>query len=269
MLTGLLATTPTWLMAVILCVAAMGVTTVAQAVMHAVWHVNSRHQLNEVAGFLIAVVGVVYAVLLASIAVLALERHERADAAVDTEAGQLSDLFNAASGLSTATADRLHALLIDYGKNVLDVEWPEMVRGSPPESGWQDRGWAQADALNNMLTSYVPTNDTQKIVLQSAFKQLDDLSDARRTRIFSTGSGIAPLVWWVVIAGATVTVSLALVFGLPSWRGHLLLANMLALSIALVFVLIIAMDRPFVGDSGVSPKSFQRVMASIAGPRQP
>jgi hypothetical protein len=183
---------------------------------------------------------------------------------VDTEAGQLSDLYVAADGLETATAERLRALLSDYGETVVHVEWPNMTRGLPPESGWQDKGWAETGALNDVLTRYQPTTETQKIVLQLALKQLDDLSDARRTRIFTTGSGIAPLVWWVLISGAAITVGLALVFGLPSWRGHLLLANMLALSIALVFVLIIAMDRPFVGGSGVSPESFRRVIASVA-----
>jgi hypothetical protein len=269
MLTGLLVAVPTWLMAVIVCTVAVVLTTVAQAAMHALWHMDSRHRLNEVAGFLIAVVGVVYAVLLASIAVLALERHQRADLAVDTEAGQLSDMFDTADGLETATTERLHALLSDYGDTVVSVEWPNMTKGLPPESGWQDQGWTQTDALNDLLTRYQPTTETQKIVLQLALRQLDELSDARRTRIFTTGSGIAPLVWWVLIAGATITVGLALVFGLPSWRGHLLLANMLALSIALVFVLIIAMDRPFVGGSGVSPESFQRVIAGIAGVDEP
>jgi hypothetical protein len=269
MLTGLLTALPTWLMVVIVCAVAVALTTGAQVAIHGLWHVDSRHRLNDVAGFLIAVVGVVYAVLLASIAVLALERHQRAELAADTEAGQFSDLFTTADGLAPATAERVHSLLAAYGDMVVFVEWPQMARGLPPESGWQDKGWEQAGALNDVLTRYEPTTEAEKIVLQMTLRQLDDLSDARRTRIFTTGSGITPLVWWVVIAGAAITVGLALVFGLPSWRSHFLLANMLALSIALVFVLIIAMDRPFVGGSGVSPESFQRVLASIAGVDEP
>ena len=89
-----------------------------------------------------------------------------------------------------------------------------------------------------------------------AVNPVDDLSDARRERLFHTGSGLGPpSVWWVVIAGAAVTVGLALFFDLPTWRGHLLLADMLSLSIALVFVLIIAMDRPFVGELRFTAKS--------------
>ena len=155
--------------------------------------------------------------------------------------------------------------MTDYATTVLDEEWPKMADSAPINGGWQDKGWNLTDSIDNLLTSFEPTTESQKSVVAAALKQFDDIADARRERLFTTGSGITPLVWSILISGAVVTVSLALFFGLPSWRGHLLLANMLALSIALVFVLIIAMNRPFVGESGVQPESFQRAMARMAG----
>ena len=221
------------------------------------------------AGFLIAVVGVIYAVLLASIAILVLERHQRAEMAVETEAGQLSDLFVTVNGLPTAVGKKLHGLMRDYATTVLDEEWPKMADSAPLNGGWQDKGWDLTDSIHNLLTSFEPTTESQKGVVAAALKQFDDIADARRERLFTTGSGITHLVWSILISGAMVTVSLALFFGLPSWRGHLLLANMLALSIALVFVLIIAMNWPFVGEFWRQPESLQRAMARMAGVDEP
>ena len=265
MLIGVLNAMPAWAMALSVCLIAVTATTIAQLVLHGFWRSESRSKLNEVAGFLIAVVGVIYAVLLASIAILVLERHSTAEHAVHTEAGELSDLFGTASGLQPAIVLQVRNLITEYGHTVTEIEWPQMAHGVPPESGWQDKGWEQIEALDELLLSAEPTSETQKVALAKAVNQVDDLSDARRERLFHTGSGLGPLVWWVVIAGAAVTVGLALFFGLPTWRGHLLLADMLSLSIALVFVLIIAMDRPFVGESGVTARSFDRVMAQIEG----
>ncbi len=268
MFVKLLISLPTWAMAIFVCAIALGLTTLVQTILHQRWHSESRTRLNEVAGFLIAVVGVIYAVLLASIAILVLERHQRAELAVEIEAGQLSDLFVTANGLPNAATSQLRELIRDYANTVVDEEWPKMVQ-SAPEGAWQDKGWELTDSIDKLLTSIEPTTESQKVVLGAALSQFDDVSDARRERLFTTGSGIAAVVWAVVIAGGVVTVSLALFFGLPSWRGHLLMANMLALSIALVFVLIIAMNRPFVGDSGVTPEPFQRAMARMAGVDEP
>ncbi len=260
MLTDLLNATPTWGMALVVCAGVMAVTTAAQFILHRIWAFESRHKLNEVAGFLIAVVGVVYAVLLASIAILVLERHERAGVAVETEAGSVGDVYGSVGGLPADIATSVRALVTEYARTVTEDEWPEMERGVSPETGWQEPGWRQSKLMLELLSTFEPATESEKIMLTMALRQLDDLTDARRARIFTTDQGLGGLVWGVVTAGAIVTVGLALFFGLPSWRGHLLMVDMLALSVALVFVLMIAMDRPFVGGAGVSSEPFLRVM---------
>jgi len=265
MLVRYLQDLPTWAMALSVCAVAVIATMIAQGILHRLWRFDSRTKLNEVAGFLIAVVGVVYAVLLASIAILVLERHQRADVAVEAEAGEVSNLFGTSVGLPPEIALHMRSVITDYANTVIEDEWPEMTSGVPPESGWQDKGWEKVSALRELLLGSNPTEEVHTIAVERSLEQIDELADARRDRIFTTGSGLAGLVWAVVTAGGAITVGLGLFFGLPSWRGHLLMVDMLSLSIALVFVLIIAMDRPFVGESGVTAKPFLRVMAEIEG----
>ena len=54
---------------------------------------NLRREHNDVAGFIYAVVGVVYVVLLALVVIAAWEEHEAAKATVGAEANELAEVF--------------------------------------------------------------------------------------------------------------------------------------------------------------------------------
>ena len=60
---------------------------------HAESHVEVLQRHNDVAGFIYAVIGVVYAVLLGFAAVTVWERYDRAQASVEQEANDLADLY--------------------------------------------------------------------------------------------------------------------------------------------------------------------------------
>ena len=224
MLVKFLISLPTWAMAVFVCTAAVTFTTLAQAILHRRWQSESRSRLNEVAGFLIAVVGVIYAVLLASIAILVLERHQRAEMAVETEAGRLSDLFVTVNGLPTAVTEKLRSLMTDYvhhgpGRGVAE-------NGRQRADPWRMAGQGLEPYEFDRQSPYVGSanHGKPKSVVAAALKQFDDIADARRERLFTTGSGITPLVWSILISGAVVTVSLALFSarqagaGISSWQ---------------------------------------------------
>ena len=145
-----------------------------------------------------------------------------------------------------------------------------MADSALPRADGRTRGWELTDSIDKLLTSIRADHGKSEGRPWGGALVSSTTFPTRGANGFSQpGPGLHAVVWGVVIAGGVVTVSLALFFGLPSWRGHLLMANMLALSIALVFVLIIAMNRPFVGESGVTPEPFQRAMARMAGVDEP
>jgi hypothetical protein len=218
--------------------------------------------LNEIAGFIIAVVGVIYAVLLASIAILVIEKYNRAEHIVETEASLVSDLYRDAAGLPEPAGAEVRSAINDYLETVIETEWPAMKRATPQDAGWQDRGWADLENLVSRLSAVEGTG--REVFLAEMLRRLNDLNDARRARMFLSEDTTGVLVWLVVIAGAFTTVSFALVFGVPNARGHLLLTNLLALSIALVLVLMVVLDRPFVGADGLSPEPFEYVRGRLA-----
>src|SRR4028118_505733 len=95
-----------------------------------------RQEHNDVAGFIYAVVGVIYAVLLALMVIAVWEEHEAAKATVREEANELADVFWLAHRLPEPEGPRLQELALSYATVVTEEEWPRMARGagSSPEA---------------------------------------------------------------------------------------------------------------------------------------
>src|SRR5206468_2087773 len=82
-------------------------------------------QHNDVAGFIIAVIGVLYAVLLGFIVVVMWQQFDEATKTAATEAELLSPLYRDAAVFPDDTG-RIRADLRRYAENVVTREWDTM-----------------------------------------------------------------------------------------------------------------------------------------------
>ena len=106
-----------------------------------------RRAHNEVAGFTIAVVGVIYAVLLAFIAVAVWEDFRKADALVQTEANLVGNLYRDTVGLPDPLATELRHTLFVYAETVVQDEWPALAEGRLEDACWPSSGrWTSCSA---------------------------------------------------------------------------------------------------------------------------
>lgn len=261
MLTIWIYSLPTWLMGLIFSVFVMAITTGGLVIVHSRWSVDLRRQHNDIAGFVIAVVGVVYAVLIASIAVMAWESYDDADRTVTIEAELVGDIHRDVVGLGPVTSAVVRKNLRAYVEAVLSAEWPEMARGEPPSQGWGPL----ADIVST-LSAYRADTSTREVYLHLVLTRLSELYDARHERLVLATRGIHPVIWSVVGLGGVITIAFTFFFGLSSIRVHLLMSNGLALTIALVITMIAALDHPFLGDVDISAKPFE---FGLPHPRSP
>jgi hypothetical protein len=125
-----------WLWGILL-VAAMVLLAVGGTLLARRWvGVEVLKLNNEAAGFIYAVIGVVYAVLLGFTAIIVWEQYDKAQAVVDQEANELADLYRNAHFPDDVRRE-LETHLRTYARLVVDKEWPAMVeRKSSPET-WE------------------------------------------------------------------------------------------------------------------------------------
>ena len=210
---------------------------------------------QEVAGFVYAVVGVIYAVLLAFVVIVVWDQFEETKAHVEAEANALADLGRLASGFPAQDRQRLQHALLVYTRVVLDEEFPALRHGAASH-----RSASLVDDVWGAYRQVDPRTDREAALYTQSLARLTDFADARRLRLFDSGNDVPAMMWAVLGAGGVLTVGFSFLFGVQNVRAQAVIVGVLAAVIALQLVLIYALDSPFRGDFRVRPEPFERAL---------
>ena len=217
------------------------------------WQVRQRH--NDVAGFIYAVLGVVYAVLLGFVTIAVWEDFELARITTDSEANELAELFWLAREFPEPERERLQELASSYAEVVIDEEWSLMSQGQA-----SPRAWALTDEMRSTVSEFEPETNAEQVLYDQGLTLVHNLVDERRLRLFEAGGGIPRVLWVVLVVGGVIVVGFTYLFGLENTRSHRLMIASLAAIISLVLFTIYALDYPFGGIARVQPDAFELVL---------
>jgi hypothetical protein len=241
-ITGLL------LVAVAILVAVGGLVLVQR-----LYSTERRKQHNDVAGFIYAVLGVSYAVLLGLVLIAVWQKWDAAEATTTDEANELAGIFYWAHALPQPEGRHIQELVRSYARVVVEEEWPAMAQGkSSPEA------WATLDELRGTILGLEPTTGAQQARYTEMLAQLHDLGNARRERLLAAEQGLPPILWVVLILGGVITVFFTYLFGLENTLVHLIMVGSLALIISLSLFTVAALDHPFNGDIRIHPAAYEQ-----------
>ena len=214
-----------------------------------------RQQHNDVAGFIYAVVGIVYAVLLALVVVAVWEDYEASRITTDHEAHELAEIIWLAHQFPEPQQRQIQERTRTYAQVVVKEEWPLMADGrSSP------RAWALLDEIRGVFKGFEPRTQAGRILYQEGLDRIHELADARRMRLAEVNEGIPAILWVVLGVGGLVTVSFTYLFGLENTWSHRLMVAALAGLIALVLFTIAALDYPFSGGARIGPGAFELIL---------
>ncbi|HTQ34650.1 MAG TPA: hypothetical protein VMI30_10790 [Stellaceae bacterium] len=248
---------PTWLWGSILVIGVTGLACLGLTIFHRLVHVEVRRAHNDLAGFSIAIISVVYAVLLAFIAVATWEAFADAERIVQEEAGYIGNLYRDTDGFPEAVGAPMRATLRQYTNTVIDEEWPTQEKGEIPTAGW-----ASLHKLHRLLVAFRPATMGEQVIEAEFLRTLNDLYKARETRLTAAAGHVPPVIWWIIFISGALTTGFTYLFGFSSFRMHLAMTGAVAASLALVVVLIVALDWPFRGEVSVSSDAYHDVKHS-------
>jgi protein-S-isoprenylcysteine O-methyltransferase Ste14 len=215
-----------------------------------------RQEHNDVAGFIYAVVGVIYAVLLALVVIAAWEEHEEARATVREEANGLADVFWLAHSLPEPLGPRIQELARSYAAVVVEEEWELMARGE----GSSPEAWALMDEMRLGAQGIEVRTPADVVLFGHALERVDELADARRARMVEAEEGIPAVLWAVLVLGGVITVGFTYLFGLANTWSHRLMVAAVAGLIGLVLFTVGSLEYPFSGGTRVGPEAFELVL---------
>jgi hypothetical protein len=238
------------IVALVLLVAVGGLVLVQRLV-----STERRQQHNDVAGFIYAVLGVAYAVLLGLMLIAVWEEWDAAAATATDEANELAEVYWLAHQLPAPEGRHIQELARSYAQVVVEEEWPLMQQGrSSPKA------WATLDELRGTIEGLDPPAGPALVRYNQLLEQLHGLGDARRERLLDAQEGIPTILWVVMIVGGVITVGFTYLFGLENTLVHTLMVAALAMIISLSLLTVAALDYPFKGDVRVHPVAFEQVL---------
>ena len=221
--------------------------------------IELRKQHNDVTGFIYAVVGIAYAVVLGLVVVATWEQFQTARDTVDREANELAELFWLGHRLPPTEGHRLQELTRSYARVVVDEEWPLMASGrSSP------RAWALIDEIRLTVQDMNPDREAGQVLYDQGLERVHDLADARRDRLVEAREGIPTILWVVLVAGAIVTIGFTYLFGLDDTTTHTLMVALLAMVIGLILFTVGSLEYPFAGNVRLGPDAFRLVLERFA-----
>lgn len=248
MIINFIYSTPTWLWGTILIVLLDTAACTGLVLFHRVIHLNLRRAHNELTGDAVAVISVTYAVLLAFIAIATWESFTNSEDIVDREADYVGSIYRDTQGLPPELGQEIRNDISDYANTVIRIEWPLQQKGRIP-----GQGWTPLRRVHSAIVTMQPASRGEEVIQAELLRTLNLLYGARTSRLSGVQGHIPGVIWWVIFLGGMITTGYTYLFGFDDLRMHLITTAAISTSMALVVVLIIALDWPFRGVVSVTP----------------
>src|SRR5215212_8589625 len=140
---------------------------------------EKREEHNEVAGYLYAVVGVVYAVLLALLVIAVWQHYQKANETVESEANAVAEVAWLAHRLPEPEHHELQEDARSYAQEVVDQEWPRMEQGLEGVQSFPE-GWDLIDDIRATLQEVEPSTEAEQALYAEGLDRIWRFGDARR-----------------------------------------------------------------------------------------
>jgi hypothetical protein len=170
---------------------------------------SSRQSHNEVAGFIYAALGVIYAVLLALVVITVWEEYQAAAETVEQEANATAEVFLLGYELPEPEGAHVQELAKCYAEEVVHKEWPLMASGEQPplkQEAGTPAGWGLIDDVRATLHGFEPRTKAEEQLYAEGLNQVENLTNARRSRLIASEEGVPGILWAVLIFGGIAAV---------------------------------------------------------------
>ncbi len=216
---------------------------------------------HDVAGFIYAVVGVIYAVVLAFVVIVVWEQYREADKVSQEEACHVGNLRRLAVSFPDSIRTEIKARTLEYLESVVAREWPAMATGHEDQATY-----LKVETIWKCYNQYHP-EEPQEAAYNESLRELAGFTTDRRLRVIRSSATIPPILWLLLFGGGVVSILFTYFFTTPKPGTQYMMTGLLAALIALTLFLIIAMDRPFSGEFRVAPDAFEYLIhhAEVSG----
>ena len=212
-------------------------------------------------GAMMQAIMVFYGLAVALIAVSVWQTYTDAAATISRESTAIGVLYRQMSGYPEPLRSELRQELREYVEYVIKEAWPQQHRGQVPSGGVE-----KVNDVEAKLLTFEPATEGQKLLHGETLRAYSQLIEARRLRLDAVLTGLPGPLWFVIVAGALVSLSSTFFFQVEDARLQSIQVVLLASFVGMIIFIIFALDRPFRGDLGLQPGPYQLIYDQLMKP---
>jgi hypothetical protein len=205
-------------------------------------------------------IGLLFSIVLAFVIGSVLVDYDHAHSEAQQEANAIGAIYGFAWGIPEPTQSIWKHGARHYATLVIDQDWPLMQHQEASENAW-----TALTTLRNDIYAFQAANDREQSLQDKAMDKVQEIYDARRTRVDLVHAGIPDFLWYTLIGGAALVVLFPLLTK-PHLTGRLLIAvGIQGAVIAGALYLVLILNHPYSGTYRVEPNAFRILVERLHG----
>lgn len=221
--------------------------------------IHVRYKDDTVIGNVSSLISLLYGLLAGITALYLMNNINYASDATHREVNAASNIIRASQWLQEPARTDVRRIMRNYAQTVINVEWPLMNSGKPLNL----EGDGNINNLSRLFYTYNTNGSPQQTLLVTELAgALKQLFDARQDRIHASYSELSSELWMVLILGTVLTIGINFLFGMNRYL-HIVVMAATSLMVTAMLFLLITLDRPFQGDTGIGSEGYQELVALI------
>jgi hypothetical protein len=209
---------------------------------------------SEFVGTMVQGVLVFYGLAVALITVSVWENQSQVAQTASEEATSIAVLYRDLSMYPEPLRSSLQGELRGYVRYITTEAWALARQGRAAQGGIP-----YMERLQAGFGSFRPQTAAEEVIHAEALDAYNRMLHARRMRLDSVQQRLPDVMWMLVQLGGGVALVSTFFFAVRDFRLHATMVSILATFMALVIVLILALDRPYHGELGIGPDSYELV----------
>lgn len=201
-------------------------------------------------------VGLMFSILLAFVVAGVMQDFSQAGETTQHEANALGAIYGFAQGISEPSKSLWKHDARDYAALVVDQDWPLMQHQQSSQAAW-----AAVNTLRDHIMAFQPASPLEESLQDKAIDKVQDIYDARRTRVDLIQAGVPDLMWYGLLGGAVLVAFFPLLTK-PHPSSRLLIAVAIQSMVIVAALYVVSqLNHPFSGEYRVDPDAFQILLS--------
>jgi|LauGreDrversion4_2_1035121.scaffolds.fasta_scaffold31943_3 hypothetical protein len=211
---------------------------------------------NQIIFDTFSVIGTIYAVLYGLLTIFVLNNYQKVESTVTDEVSKIGNLYrNLYMIRDKKMVQPTIQIIYQYVDNIITNEMPVQKLGLSKDNAYQFKGWRLLQKVSQDLVGL----QLDEYIKDKILDNLNDLYRARRSRLNSAELELPSVIWEITVLSILFMLINVSIIGCTNKYIKYISAYLLCISVSLMVILVMTIDRPFIGRGAITDIYYRKL----------